>query len=112
MKTILAMLIIIAAFMCSFVISAFTQDSAPGSSGTVLFNEHCAACHPNGGNTVNPNKPLKGSPAMQKFDVFLTWIRKPVQPMPSFPSSKISDQQAKGLYDYLLLLKETKGTWK
>ena len=109
MKTILVMLVLGVA-TCSFVLAAFTQDSAQGSSGNVLFNEQCAVCHPNGGNTVNPNKPLKGSPAMQKFDVFLTWIRKPDQPMPPFPSSKISDQKAKELYDYLL--KETKGRWK
>ena len=110
MKKILAMLIIIAAFMCSFVISAFTQDSAPGSSGEVLLKENCAVCHPNGGNIVNPNKPLKGAQTLNTFETFLSWIRKPVQPMPPFPSSKISDQQAKELYDYLL--KETKGVWK
>jgi mono/diheme cytochrome c family protein len=109
MKTILAMLII-GVFTCSFVISAFTQDSAKGSPGEVLLKENCAACHPNGGNVINPNKPLKGAQTLNTFETFLSWIRKPIQPMPPFPPSKISDQQAKELYDYLL--KETKGVWK
>jgi cytochrome c6 len=109
MKAIRAMLII-AACMCSCSIAAFTQDSATGSSGNVVFNQHCAACHANGGNVVNPNKPLKGAQTLNTFEAFLPWIRHPDQPMPSFPPSTISDQQAKALYDYIL--KEEKDTWK
>jgi mono/diheme cytochrome c family protein len=47
---------------------------------------------------------------MQRFEVFLSWIRNPKPPMPPFPPSTISDQQAKELYDYIQ--RESKGAWK
>jgi mono/diheme cytochrome c family protein len=34
------------------------KDTATGQSGEQLFQEHCAACHPNGGNILSPQKTL------------------------------------------------------
>ena len=96
--------------VCSFVLAGVTQDSAQGGAGEAVFQRNCAGCHANGGNVIKPAKPLKGAPAMQKFDTFLAWIRNPAQPMPVFSTSKISDQQAKELYDYIL--KATASAWK
>jgi len=93
-----------------FVASGLTQDSAPGGPGEVLFKDNCMGCHFGGGNAINPNKPLKGAPNLKSFETFLTWIRNPVQPMPAYPPAKISDEQAKKLYDYIL--KQEKGGWK
>ena len=30
------------------------------ATGEELFKQHCAACHPDGGNIVNPKETLKG----------------------------------------------------
>jgi cytochrome c6 len=93
-----------------FTIAGLTQGTAAPASGEQLFKEQCASCHAHGGNILNPKKPLKGSPLLKTFEGFLSQIRKPMQPMPPFPVSKISDQQARQLYDYIL--KQEKGGWK
>ena len=93
-----------------FVAAGLTQDSAPGGPGEVLFKENCMACHPGGGNAINPNKPLKGAQTLKTFGTFLSWIRNPVAPMPAYPPAKISEDQARKLYDYIM--KQEKGGWK
>ena len=35
-----------------------SSAQAGGKSGETLFKEHCALCHPDGGNIVNPKKTL------------------------------------------------------
>jgi cytochrome c6 len=97
-------------FVGLLIIAGLTQRAAGAVSGEQVFKEQCSACHAGGGNILNPKKPLKGSPPLKTFAAFLTQIRKPQQPMPPFPPSKISDEQAKQLYDYIL--KQEKAGWK
>jgi mono/diheme cytochrome c family protein len=109
MKILRAMLIMVVFIsLCFFAI--VTEDSSGGDSSEALFQENCASCHAKGGNIIKPDQPLKGSPGMKRFEVFLPWIRNPKPPMPPFPPSTISDQQAKELYDYIL--RESESTWK
>jgi len=93
-----------------FTSVGMTQGKTGPASGEQVFKEQCSSCHAGGGNIVNPKMPLKGSPPLKTFAAFLSWIRKPVQPMPPFPPSKISDAQARKLYDYIL--NREKGGWK
>jgi hypothetical protein len=75
--------------------------------GAEIFNANCSSCHPNGGNTIVPNLPLNGAPQLADYDRFLAYIRHPDMPngspgpMPAFPPERISDEQAKNLYQYL-----------
>jgi hypothetical protein len=77
------------------------------TAGAAIFRANCVSCHPNGGNTITPNLPLRGSRMLASFDAFLDFIRHPKMPngskgaMPNFPPSKISDHQARELYQYL-----------
>ena len=71
-------------------------------AGEQIFAASCTTCHPSGGNTIDPGKPILHSPLLQSQDVFNMWLRHPAQPMPAFPSSKISDDEAKDLYQYIL----------
>jgi mono/diheme cytochrome c family protein len=91
------------------------QRQRTGTAGTSrlgadLFARNCAGCHPHGGNTINPDLPLKGSPQLADFKAFLTFIRYPHLPggapgaMPRFSSARLSDQQARELYQYLTSL--------
>lgn len=109
MKIVLAALVI-GVFVCSFVMLAFTQDTAKNSAGEILFTHNCALCHTDGGNDVNPDKPLKKALALKEFATFAALIRAPNQPMPPYPPSQISDKQAKELYDYIL--KRAQSAWK
>jgi mono/diheme cytochrome c family protein len=86
-------------------------EQSPGTpadtAGAGIFRADCASCHPNGGNTIVPNLPLRGSRMLSSYDIFLDFIRHPRMPdgsqgsMPSFPPAKISNHQAKELYQYV-----------
>ena len=83
-------------------------QKSPENAGARLFNANCNRCHPNGGNVILPNFPLRGSAKLSDFKIFLSFIRDPKMPdgsegvMPDFSSKQISDQQAKTLYKYIV----------
>lgn len=76
-------------------------------AGARVFSTNCKGCHPNGGNIIKPNLPLKSAPQLAEFNSFEGFIRDPKMPdgsagvMPAFAPAKISDQQAKDLYEYI-----------
>jgi len=72
------------------------------SAGEQLYKTHCGACHPNGGNTLDPDRPLIGSHEIADVKTFLAFIRDPDAPMPPFPETKISNTQAMELYQYIV----------
>ena len=82
-------------------------------NGTNLYALHCGACHPHGGNKINPAIPLTGSVKMKSLAAFTAYNRNPLKAdgskgvMPAFPKDKISDQEMKLIYDYSLTLTET-----
>jgi uncharacterized membrane protein len=73
-----------------------------------LFNKTCKACHPGGGNAFKANFPLKSAPQLANFETFLGYIRNPKARdgsqtiMPPFPADKISEQQAREIYEYVV----------
>jgi hypothetical protein len=78
-----------------------SRQSSFLSAGADIFNTYCRVCHPNSGNIINPDKPVKGSQKLRDFDTFLAYIRNPASPMPSFSQETISDKQAEALYKYI-----------
>lgn len=94
----------------------FAKDTAEtGKSGEALFREHCAACHPNGGNILNPKKTLhkkdrEANSIMTAEDI----IRKmrnpgpfPTHPqewagMKMFDEKTISNDNAAKIADYII----------
>jgi len=79
------------------------QGRAGGAaSASQIFASHCASCHANGGNIINPDRPLRGAPQLGSYASFKTLVRQGRGPMPAFPSSKISDPQLQELYRYVL----------
>jgi mono/diheme cytochrome c family protein len=71
------------------------------TDGAGLFAENCAVCHPNGGNSMNPNSPVRGAPQLGSYDSFRTLVRQGLGPMPGFSSYRLSDAQLRKLYRYL-----------
>jgi mono/diheme cytochrome c family protein len=69
--------------------------------GSQIFARNCGGCHPNGGNAIMPNRPIIGSKRLGSFNTFLTFIRNPDPPMPTFPPYVISDSQAMNLYQFI-----------
>ncbi len=100
-------------------ISAFTGLSAAicflgaagcapqtGMSGEELFAQHCAACHPKGGNTVNAQKTLhekdlEANHIRTPGDI-VNKIRTPGVGMPQFNRDVITDRDATKIADYIL----------
>ena len=76
------------------------------------FNKSCSPCHPNGGNSIKENLPVKRAPQLVTFDVFLAYIRNPKARdgsktiMPPFPADRLSEQQAREVYQYIVKVLE------
>jgi uncharacterized membrane protein len=76
-------------------------------AGAKVFSANCKGCHPHGGNILKPNLPLRSAPQLANFNSFQAFIGDPKLPdgskgpMPAFPENKISDQQARELYEYI-----------
>jgi uncharacterized membrane protein len=89
----------------------FSQISAPSPGeirdGEKLYTAHCASCHPNGGNVINPAVPAVGSLQLKNLNTFIKYNRNPLKPdgskgvMPAFPKEKISDKEMKQIYEYI-----------
>jgi len=71
-------------------------------AGESVFQQRCSMCHPDGGNIVKPDKPIRGSSKLKDLKTFVGYIRSPYAPMPAFPSSEISEEKARELYDYIV----------
>jgi uncharacterized membrane protein len=76
-------------------------------AGAKVFSVNCKGCHPHGGNILKPNLPLRNAPQLADFNSFQAFIGDPKLPdgskgpMPAFQSDKISNQQARELYEYI-----------
>lgn len=75
--------------------------------GERQFDANCSGCHANGGNLIAPNLPLSGAPQLADPVSFRAFLRAPARPdgkpgaMPAFPPGKLSDRDARALYDYV-----------
>jgi uncharacterized membrane protein len=82
-------------------------SSEQSLKGGKIFKANCSACHPDGGNVVMPDMPVKSSAELSSYDTFIAFIRDPKLPdgskgpMPPFPQSKISEADGKALYEYM-----------
>ena len=93
----------LAATMVTPVIAAEKQK---GAAGDALFKEKCAACHPDGGNIINPQKTLKKKDlAANKLTdpkKFVAYLRKPGPGMNPFDVKSLPDSDAKAIATYVL----------
>ncbi len=97
------------------VVSFAGAGIAAENTGEMLFNEHCAACHRDGGNILNPKKTLsrqdrEANQITTAADI-ISKMRNP-GPAPTHPQNlagmkmfdkyKISDDEAQKIADYIL----------
>jgi len=85
---------------------AAPAPSETGLTGEQLFKQHCAVCHPNGGNTVNPKKPLGAKELAEhgitKEEDIVKLMRTPGAGMTKFDEATVSDSDAKKIASYVL----------
>jgi cytochrome c6 len=92
---------------CSFATAGFA-DTKKGEKidGAKEFKEHCAVCHPDGGNIVNPKKTLskkdREANGIKTVKDIIKNMRNPGPGMTKFDEKTISDKEAKAIADYIL----------
>jgi cytochrome c6 len=75
--------------------SAFAAETG----GEAIFKAKCAACHPDGGNIINPKETLKGIKDAKKIT---KKIRQGGGGMTAFDAKTVSDADAKKVADYII----------
>jgi cytochrome c6 len=92
----------------AFLATVASADIKKGGKvdGGLEFKEHCASCHPDGGNIVNPKKTLgkkalAGNGIKSAKDI-IAKMRKPGPGMTTFDAKTIPDKEAKAIADYIL----------
>jgi cytochrome c6 len=97
------------------ILVAFNMNATPGHcdtkkgekiDGKKEFAEHCAVCHPDGGNIVNAQKPLSGKAlkanGIKNVQDIIGKMRHPGPGMTQFDEKTISNQEAKAIAAYVL----------
>jgi len=90
-----------------FLITAgFAIEAKKTNAGEAEFKEHCAVCHPDGGNIIDPQKTLLkkdlDANGFKKPADIISKMRNPGTKMPKFDDKKISDSEAKEIAGYIL----------
>lgn len=81
--------------------------SATGLTGEQLYKQHCAVCHPSGGNTITPAKTLSVKGMAERGTVksaedVVKSMRNPGPGMNKFDESMISDEDALKIGEYVM----------
>ncbi len=104
-----------AALIFLFAVSLPAKGTSEETSAEALFKEHCASCHPDGGNILNPKKTLhekdREANNIRTADDIVRKMRNP-GPFPDHPQEwagmrmfdqrTISDDDARKIADYIL----------
>lgn len=103
-KTVVAAVIALALVsLAGFVTSSSGESESAGES---LFKLHCAVCHPNGKNIINPAKTLHSEDLqahnITKPEDIVHIMRNPGPGMSKFEASMIPDSDAKKIANYVL----------
>jgi cytochrome c6 len=75
-------------------------------SGEALFKQHCSACHPDGGNIINPKKTLQAkaltASGITKPADIVKIMRNPGPGMTKFDETTLPDKDAAAIAEYIL----------
>ena len=90
----------------AFVFSAGNACAGGKPDGKKEFDEHCAACHKDGGNIINAQKTLKKADreanGVKDASDIVKLIRNPGPGMTKFDKKTISNKEAKAIADYII----------
>jgi len=74
--------------------------------GEKLFETHCASCHADGGNIINPAKTLKkaslAANGIKSWKDIVAKMRNPGPGMNKFEKKDLSDKDARAIAEYVL----------
>jgi cytochrome c6 len=80
-------------------------EKASKDPGEAEFKEHCAVCHPEGGNIINPKKTLRkkdlAANNIKNESDIIKIMRKPGLGMTAFDEKTLSENEAKDIAKYI-----------
>jgi cytochrome c6 len=86
--------------------AASTAFAAFAATGETLFKQHCAVCHPDGGNIIKPTHTLHKKDldqnGIKNWKGIVKNMRTPGPGMTAFDAKTVSDKDAKAIADYVL----------
>ncbi|MBF0506967.1 MAG: c-type cytochrome [Nitrospirae bacterium] len=104
MKKMFALLIFIAIPVLVFAMAGVSNGE--GSKGEALFKQHCAMCHPNGSNIVNPamtlQKKTREANGVKTAADIVGKMRNPGPGMTKFDAKTLPDKDANEIAQYIL----------
>jgi len=99
-------LIAAASMVCLYGVNNFAGADEKGKSPEAEFKEHCAVCHPDGGNIINPKKTLHKSDLdannVKTVADIISKMRNPGPGMTKFDKKTIPNAEAKKIAQYIL----------
>ena len=99
-------IIILALTLSTACLWLSTTNTAQAASGKDLFNQHCSACHPNGGNIIEPHDTLLKSARVankvNSVEAIVGKMRNPGPGMSKFDANFLPDADAKAIAEYIL----------
>ncbi|MGC2061384.1 MAG: c-type cytochrome [Thermodesulfovibrionales bacterium] len=105
MKTFRIVILVPIAF-CLSVAYAVAGSANDMQTGEELFMKHCSACHPDGGNVLEPHKTLRKKDRMtnniKSAKDIVGKMRNPGPGMTKFDKNVISDKGAEEIAAYIL----------
>lgn len=88
------------------ILIAAGAATALAATGQELFKTHCSACHPDGGNIINPKRTLQKADLAQhgikSWQGIVKNMRNPGTGMTKFDKKTITDKEAKAIAEYVL----------
>lgn len=90
-----------------FAVSCAASTAAMAQpSGKQMFTQHCAACHPDGGNVINPKKTLHrkdmAANGVRTAADIVRIMRNPGPGMTKFDAATVPDKEATAIANYIL----------
>ena len=89
----------------STILIAAGAATALAATGEELFKTHCAACHPDGGNIINPKRTLQKTSlaehGIKSWQGIVKNMRNPGTGMTKFDKNTIPDKDAKAIAEYI-----------
>jgi len=106
MKTLVKIGVLVVSMCLVLAAAGLNAAEKKESAGAKLFQQHCAACHPNGGNIIKPamtlhKKDLDAHGVKTAKDI-VGKMRNPGPGMTRFDVKTVSDKDAKEIAEYIL----------
>ena len=102
-------------FLVPVVVTALVAIASAGFADTPKgkkidakqeFDKHCASCHPDGGNAMNPAKTLskkdRDAAGLKTAKEIVRYMRNPGPGMTKFDKKAMSDKEAKAIAEYIV----------